>query len=126
MLDYLKKYKICDGGKMNLGEKYKQAWFDYKDNVDRDTLPTLLDDSFEWRSLTKAFNDKTIESKEDTLKTLREINTKTTPEVHYSSDEMLIMSVLHELDGNKMIIMAFVTFKDGKAIHMISAKGEPA
>ena len=111
---------------MNLGEKYKQAWFDYKDDVDRDTLPTLLDDSFEWRSLTKAFNDKTIESKEDTLKTLREINTKTTPEVHYSSDEMLIMSVLHELDGNKMIIMAFVTFKNGKAVQMISAKGEPA
>ena len=74
----------------------------------------------------KAFNDKTIESKEDTLKTLREINTKTTPEVHYSSDEMLVMSVLHELDGNKMIIMAFVTFKNGKAIQMISAKGEPA
>ena len=45
---------------MNLGEKYKQAWFDYKDNVDRDTLPTLLDDTFEWRSLTKAFNNKII------------------------------------------------------------------
>ena len=24
---------------MNLGEKYKQALFDYKDNMDRDTLP---------------------------------------------------------------------------------------
>ena len=54
---------------MNLGEQYKKAWFDYKDNIDRDTLPGLLDDKFEWRSLTKAFNDKTIESKEDTLET---------------------------------------------------------
>jgi hypothetical protein len=111
---------------MNLGEKYKKAWFDYKDNVDRDTLPGLLDDKFEWRSLTKAFNDKIIESKEDTLETLEGINTSTSPEVHYSSDDMLIMSVIHEWDDGKMVILAFVTFKDGKAIEMISAKGYPA
>ena len=36
------------------------------------------------------------------------------------------MSVVHEWDGGKMVILAFVTFKDGKAIKMISAKGEPA
>ena len=74
---------------MNLGEQYKKAWFDYKDNIDRDTLPSLLDDKFEWRSLTKAFNDKTIESKDDTLETLKGVDTTTSPEVHYSSDEML-------------------------------------
>ena len=79
---------------MNLGEQYKKAWFDYKDNIDRDTLPRLLDDKFEWRSLTKAFNDKTVESKDDTLETLKGIDTTTTPEVHYSSDEMLVMSCL--------------------------------
>ena len=56
---------------MNLGKQYKKAWFDYKDNVDRDTLPGLLDDKFEWRSLTKAFNNKIVESKEDTLETLQ-------------------------------------------------------
>ena len=111
---------------MNLGEQYKKAWFDYKDNIDRDTLPDLLDDKFEWISLTKAFNDKTVESKGDTLETLKGVDTITTPEVHYSSDEMLIMSVVHEWDGGKMVILAFVTFKDGKAIKMISAKGEPA
>ncbi|MDC1054461.1 hypothetical protein OAQ39_04130 [Alphaproteobacteria bacterium] len=111
---------------MNLGEQYKKAWFDYKDNIDRDTLPGLLNDNFEWRSLTKAFNDKTVESKDDTLETLKGAYTTTTPEVHYSSDEMLIMSVVHEWDEGKMVIMAFVTFKDGKAIKMISAKGEPA
>ena len=89
-------------------------------------MPNLLDDKFEWRSLTKAFNDKTIESKDDTLETLKGVDTTTSPEVHYSSDEMLIMSVVHEWDGGKMVIMAFVTFKDGKAIKMISAKGAPA
>ena len=111
---------------MNLGEQYKKAWFDYKDNIDRDTLPDLLDDKFEWRSLTKAFNSKIIESKEDTLETLKGVDTSTSPEVNYSSDEMLIMSVVHEWDEGKMVIMAFVTFKDGKAIKMISAKGETA
>ena len=111
---------------MNLGEKYKKAWFNYKDNVDPDTLPNLLDDKFEWRSLTKAFNDKTIETKEDTLETLRGVDTSTSPEVHYSSDKMLIMSVVHEWDGGKMVILAFVTFKNGKATEMISAKGDPA
>ena len=111
---------------MNLGEKYKKAWFDYKDNLDRSTLPNLLDDKFEWRSLTKAFNDKTIESKGDTLETLREIDTSPSPKIHYSSDEMLIMSVVHEWDGGKMVILAFVKFKNGKAIEMISAKGDPA
>ena len=49
---------------MNLGEQYKKAWFDYKDIIDRDTLSGLLDDNFEWRSLTKAFNDKTVEKNE--------------------------------------------------------------
>ena len=111
---------------MNLGEQYKKAWFDYKDNIDRDTLPRLLDDKFEWRSLTKAFNDKTVESRDDTLETLKGVDTVSYTQVHYSSDEMLIMSVVHEWDGGKMVIMAFVTFKDGKAIKMISAKGEPA
>ena len=111
---------------MNLREKYKKAWFAYKDNVDRDILPGLLDDKFEWRSLIKAFNDKTVESKEDTLETLKGVDTTTTPEVHYSSDEMLVMNVVHEWDGGKMVVLAFVTFKDGKAIEMISAKGELA
>tara|TARA_B100001057_G_C22343572_1_gene754258 strand:+ start:220 stop:555 length:336 start_codon:yes stop_codon:yes gene_type:complete len=111
---------------MNLGEQYKKAWFDYKDDLDHDTLPGLLDDKFEWRSLTKAFNDKTIESKRDTLETLKGIDTSTSPEIHYSSDEMLIMSVVHEWDGGKMVILAFVKFQNGKAIEMISAKGDPA
>jgi hypothetical protein len=39
---------------------------------------------------------------------------------------MLVMSVVHEWDGSKMVVLAFVTFKDGKAIEMISAKGYPA
>ena len=39
---------------------------------------------------------------------------------------MLVMSVVHEWDGGKMVILAFVTFKDGKAIEMISSKGDPA
>ena len=39
---------------------------------------------------------------------------------------MLVMSVVHEWDGGKMVVLAFVTFKDGKAIEMISAKGDPA
>ena len=112
---------------MNLGEKYQKAWFDYKDKVDVDTLPSLLDDKFEWRSLTKAFNDKTIESKTDTLETLHKIGTVTmNAEIHYSSDEMLMMSILHQWDGGKAVVMAFVTFKDGKAIQMISTKGDPA
>ena len=111
---------------MNLGERLKKSWFDYKDNVDRDTLPSLLDDQFEWRSLTKAFNDKIIESKEDTLETLRGLDTITSPEVHYSSDEMLVMSVLHKWDGGKSLVMAFFKFKDGKAIELISTKGDPA
>ena len=111
---------------MNLGEQYKKAWFDYKDNIDRDTLPSLLDDKFEWGSLTKAFNDKIIESKRDTLEILKEIDTSTSPEIHYSSDEMLIMSVVHEWGGGKMVILAFVKFKNGKAIELISAKGDPA
>ena len=38
---------------MNLGERYRKAWFDYIGNVDRKTLPSLMDDQFEVRSLTK-------------------------------------------------------------------------
>ena len=38
---------------MNLGEKYKKAWFDYMSNLDRETLSSLMDDKFELRSLTK-------------------------------------------------------------------------
>ena len=60
------------------------------------------------------------------IETLKGVDTTTTPEVHYSSDEMLVMSVVHESDGGKMVVLAFVTFKDGKAIEMISAKGDPA
>ena len=36
-----------------------------------------------------------------------------------------VISMRREFMG-KMVIMAFVTFKEGKAIEMISAKGEPA
>ena len=32
---------------MNLGERYRKAWFDYIGNLDRETLPSLMDDQFE-------------------------------------------------------------------------------
>ena len=75
------------------------------------------------KNITKPFDNQNLvtENNFDSIKI-----TLASPEVHYSSDEMLIMSVVHEWDGGKMVIMAFVTFKDGKAIEMISAKGDPA
>ena len=111
---------------MNLGEKYKQAWFDYKDNVERETLPSLIDDNFEFRSLTKG-PPKAIESKADILERLSQIGAtvKTTPEVHFSSDDILVMSVLQEWDGGKGIVMVSVIFKNNKAVQMIATKGDP-
>ena len=52
---------------MNLGEKYKKAWFDYMNNLDRKTLPSLMDEKFEMRSLTKG-PQKPIGSKKEILK----------------------------------------------------------
>ena len=79
---------------MNLGERYRKAWFDYIGNVDRKTLPSLMDDQFEVRSLTKG-PQKSFEAKADILERLRSIGSsiKLTSEVHHSSDEMLVMSV---------------------------------
>ena len=48
---------------MNLGEKYKKAWFDYMSNLDRETLPSLMDDKFELRSLTKGPEKLVIQHK---------------------------------------------------------------
>ena len=112
---------------MNLGEKYKKAWFDYMSNVDRETLPTLMDDKFEMRSLTKG-PQKPIESKKEILERISNIGTsiKLTPEVHHSSDDTLVISVLQEWDTGKGIVMWFVKFSDGKAVNHITTKGEPA
>ena len=54
-----------------------------------------MDDQFEVRSLTKG-PQKSIKAKADILERLRSIgsSTKLTSEVHHSSDEMLVMSVL--------------------------------
>ena len=111
---------------MNLGEKYKQAWFDYKDNVEIETLPSLIDDNFEFRSLTKG-PPKAVESKADILERLSQIGAtvKTTPEIHFSSDDILVMSVLQEWDGGKGIVMVSVIFKNNKATQMIATKGDP-
>ena len=111
---------------MNLGEKYKKAWFDYMSNLDRETLPSLMDDKFELRSLTKG-PQKTIESKQEILERISNIGTsiKLTPEVHHSSDDLLVISVLQEWDTGKGIVMWFVKFRDGKAIQQITAKGDP-
>ena len=42
---------------MNLGERYRKAWFDYIGNLDRETLPSLMGDQFEVRSLTKVLRN---------------------------------------------------------------------
>ena len=112
---------------MNLGENYKKAWFDYMSNFDRETLPSLIDDKFEMRSLTKG-TQKPIESKKEILERISNIGTsiKLTPEVHYSSNELLVISVLQEWDTGKGIVMWFVKFRDGNAIQHITTKGEPA
>tara|TARA_Y100001970_G_scaffold182255_1_gene221752 strand:+ start:177 stop:515 length:339 start_codon:yes stop_codon:yes gene_type:complete len=112
---------------MNLGEKYKKAWFDYMSNLDRETLPSLMDDKFELRSLTKG-RQKTIESKQEILERISNIGTsiKLTPEVYHSSDDLLVISVLQEWDTGQGIVMWFVKFRDGKAIQQITVKGDPA
>ena len=112
---------------MNLGEKYKKAWFDYMNNLDRETLPSLMGDKFEMRSLTKG-PQKPIETKIEILERISNIGTsiKLTPEVHHSSDDLLVISVLQEWDAGKGIVMWFVKFLDGKAIQQITAKGDPA
>ena len=112
---------------MNLGEKYIKAWFDYMSNLNSETLPSLMDDKFEMRSLTKG-PQKPIESKKEILERISNIGTsiKLTPEVHYSSDDLLVISVLQEWDTGKGIVMWFVKFREGKAIQHITSKGEPA
>ena len=57
---------------MDLGEKYRKAWFDYIGNLDRETLPSLMDDHFEVRSLTKG-PQKSVEAKAVILERLRSI-----------------------------------------------------
>ena len=71
---------------------------------------------------------KTIESKQEILEIISNIGTsiKLTPEVHHSSDDLLVISVLQEWDTGKGIVMWFVKFRDGKAIQQITAKGDPA
>ena len=111
---------------MNLGERYRKAWFDYIGKLDRETLPSLMDDQFKVRSLTKG-PQKSIEAKAEILERLRSIGSsiKLTSEVHHSSDEMLVMSVLQEWDTGKAIVMWFVKFEEGKAVQQITTKGEP-
>ena len=111
---------------MNLAEKFRNAWFDYKDNKDLDSLPSLLDDSFEWESLTKTFNNKSIETKTDTLETLHQINTTTKSEIFYSNENILVMRVHHLGKNINVILLISVIFENGKAIKMLSARGEPA
>ena len=112
---------------MNLGERYRKAWFDYIGNLDRETLPSLMDDQFEVRSLTKG-PQKSIEAKAVILERLRSIGSsiKLTSEVHHSSDDLLVISVLQKWDTGKAVVMWFVKFKDEKAIQHITTKGEPA
>ena len=76
---------------MNLGERYRKAWFDYIGNVDRKTLPSLMDDQFEVRSLTKG-PQKSIEAKADILERLRSIGSsiKLTSEVHHPQMKCLL------------------------------------
>ena len=111
---------------MNLGERYRKAWFDYIANLDRETLPSLMDEQYEVRSLTKG-PQKAIEAKADILERLRSIGSsiKLTSEVHRSSNEMLVMSVLQKWDTGRAIVMWFVKFKEGKAVQQITTKGEP-
>ena len=111
---------------MSIGERYRKAWFDYIANLDRETLPSLMDEQYEVRSLTKG-PQKAIEAKADILERLRSIGSsiKLTSEVHHSSNEMLVMSVLQEWDTGRAIVMWFVKFEEGKAVQQITTKGEP-
>ena len=86
-----------------------------------------MDDQFEVRSLTKG-PQKSVEAKAVILERLRSIGSsiKLTSEVHHSSDDTLVISVLQEWDTGKGIVMWFVKFSDGKAVQHITTKGEPA
>ena len=58
--------------------------------------------------------------KKEILERISNIGTsiKLTPEVHHSSDDLLVISVLQEWDTEKGIVIWFVKFKDGKAIQL--------
>ena len=46
---------------MNLGEKFADAWFNYREKTDEETLPFLLSEDFQWETITKTrINDKSI------------------------------------------------------------------
>ena len=112
---------------MNLGEKFADAWFNYREKTDEETLPSLLSEDFQWETITKTrINDKIFESKKDTLNTLSEIKAKSTKSIFYSSDEILVFAtnfILESENLNRAILFS-VIFKDGLAIKMISANGE--
>ena len=112
---------------MNLGEKFADAWFNYREKTDEETLPSLLSEDFQWETITKTrINDKIFESKQDTLNTLSAIKAKATKSIFYSSDEMLVFAtnfILESENLNRAILFS-VIFKDGFAIKMISANGE--
>ena len=78
---------------MNLGEKFADAWFNYREKTDEETLPSLLSEDFQWETITKTrINDKIFESKQDTLNTLSAIKAKATKSIFFSSDEMLVFA----------------------------------
>ena len=112
---------------MNLGEKFADAWFNYREKTDEETLPSLLSEDFQWETITKTrINDKIFESKQDTLNTLSAIKAQATKSIFFSSDEMLVFAtnfILESENLNRAILFS-VIFKDGLAIKMISANGE--
>jgi len=112
---------------MNLGEKFVDAWFNYREKTDEVTLPSLLSEDFQWETITKTrINDKIFESKQDTLNTLSVIKAKVTKSIFYSSDEILFFSTnfIQESENLNRAILFSVIFKDGLAKKMISANGE--
>ena len=100
---------------MNLGEKFADAWFNYREKTDEETLPSLLSEDFQWETITKTrINDKIFESKQDTLNTLSAIKAKATKSIFYSSDEMLVFAtnfILESENLNRAILFS-VIFKD--------------
>ena len=111
----------------NKGEKFEASWFNYPKTQDKETMTNLLAEDFKWETVTKArINDKIFETKEDTLITLSKITNSGEWSVFYSSDEILVASVLvvAPIDNLKRGLIISVIFENGKAIKMISANGD--
>ena len=108
---------------------YKEAR-EYYIKGEGDEYPSLYDVAREFKySLStlrkKAANEGWLKKRKERISNIG-TSIKLTPEVHHSSDELLVISVLQEWDTGKGIVMWFVKFRDGKAIQQITAKGDPA